>query len=98
MVLHVQVLDGEKFDSEVFQKGLRDKIATSGVSAFFPANSTFLNDVIAKADTFARQGTSALASPEYLPGLSHLSLYQPIIFCGKLTNTPPHAIVIIKEN
>ncbi|KAF8460890.1 hypothetical protein BDZ91DRAFT_700035 [Kalaharituber pfeilii] len=75
------VYDAPKFDPEAFKNEINQQIISSGLNAFFPAESTFLQAVITKANTFAKRGESALAAPEYLPGLTQLSLYQPIIFC-----------------
>ena len=60
-----------------------EHIDQTGLKKFFPADSPFLETVIKKATIMAKKGDSALAAPEYLPGLSKLSLYQPILFVGK---------------
>ncbi|KAF8451724.1 hypothetical protein BDZ91DRAFT_809422 [Kalaharituber pfeilii] len=71
------------FDSAAFHQNLTQQIADAGLGKFFPPNSPLLETVMTKAAELVESGESVLASPEYLPGLSRLSLYQPILFCGK---------------
>ncbi|KAF8542144.1 hypothetical protein BDD12DRAFT_729732, partial [Trichophaea hybrida] len=62
-------------------KDITAHIGNLGLSKFFPADSKFLQTMMSKASALAETGGTPLARPEYLSGLSRLSLYQPILFC-----------------
>jgi hypothetical protein len=76
------MIAAQKFDPVEFNKSINEYITTTGLDKFFPMDSPFLQTVVKKASDLANKGTTALARPEHLLGLTQLSLYQPILFCG----------------
>ena len=72
----------QQFDPAKFDNETTGYITSEGLGEFFPAGSEFLQTVARKAAILAESEATALASPEYLPGLTRLSLYQHILFCG----------------
>ncbi|KAF8451562.1 hypothetical protein BGX38DRAFT_1269382 [Terfezia claveryi] len=76
-----KALQSSKFDPVTFNQDITKHVYDKGLDMFFPSDSPFLKTVIDRATTLAEKGDSALAGPDYLPGLTQLSLYQPIFFC-----------------
>ena len=72
----------QQFDPATFDKEITGYITSEGLGEFFPAGSEFLQTVARKAAILAESEATTLASPEYLPELTRLSLYQHILFCG----------------
>jgi len=79
----VKALQSAKFDPVAFNEEITKHVNDTGLDMFFPPDSPFLQTVIKRATSLAKKGDSALAAPEYLPGLTQLSLYRTIFFCGK---------------
>jgi len=78
-----KALQSSTFDPVIFNQEITKHVNDTGLDIFFPRDSPFLKTVISRATALAEKGDSALAAPNYLPGLTQLSLYQPIFFCGK---------------
>lgn len=76
---------GAQFDPLKFGKEITEHICNMELSKFFPAESKFLQTTMCKARDLIETESTPLARPEYLPELTKLSLYQPILFYGRIS-------------
>jgi hypothetical protein len=76
---------GAQFDPVKFCKEITEHICNVGLSKFFPVESRFLQTTMCKARDLVETESAPLARLEYLPDLTRLSPYQPILFCGRIS-------------
>jgi hypothetical protein len=76
---------GAQFDPVKFGKEITEHICNMGLSKFFPMKCKFLQTIMCKPRDIVETESTPLARLEYLPDLTRLSLYQPILFCGRFS-------------
>lgn len=68
---------------EEFKSNLHKLIKKKGLEDFYPEGNEYVAKVAENAFKILNDSTIPGATPKNVTIMSHLALYQPILYCGK---------------
>lgn len=66
-----------------YKNNLKDYVTAKGMDDFFVKDDPFLETLAEKAAELKKNPSTSLKTDENIRDLTRLSLYQPVIYCGK---------------